>query len=79
MKNYKLSDLLRDYDFVSRVLENHDNKRSHIPSLNTFVKNFELKYSHLYRKHREYFISTRLKLDNLKLKLRNNQTIENED
>ena len=68
MKNYKLSDLLSDYDFVNRVLDNPDNKRKHISAIRTMIHNFEMKYNHLYLKHREYFIALRLKLDNLRIK-----------
>ena len=70
MKNYKLNDLLRDYDFVTRAIENPDNKRRHISPLNRYIKNFELKYSHLWLKHREYFLALRVKFDNLRIVLR---------
>jgi len=79
MKNYKLSDLLRDYDYVIKVLENPENRRVHISGLNTYIKNFELKYSHLWLKHREYFLSLRGNFDNLRIKLRINKTTENEN
>ena len=71
MKNYKLSDLLRDYDFVTRVLENPNNKRKHIIPINKLIVNFNLKYADLYySKHREYFLALSLKLDNLRLVLK---------
>jgi hypothetical protein len=71
MKSYKLSDLLRDYDFVTRVLENPDNKREHIIPINKLIVNFNLKYANLYySKHREYFLALSLKLDNLRIVLK---------
>ena len=79
MKNYKLNDLLRDYDFVTRAIENPDNKRRHISPLNRYIKNFELKYSHLWLKHREYFLALRIKFDNLRINLRTKKSIENEN
>jgi hypothetical protein len=70
MKNYKLSDLLHDYDCVNKVLDNPDNRRVHISGLNMYINNFELKYSHLWLKHREYFLALRAKFDNLRINLR---------
>lgn len=71
MKNYKITDLLRDYNFVSRVLENPNNKREHIQPLNKLIVNFNLKYADLYySKHREYFLALSLKFDNLRLVLK---------
>lgn len=66
-----MSDLLRDYNFVSRVLENPNNKKQHIQPLNKLIVNFNLKYADLYyTKHREYFLALRLKLDNLRIVLK---------
>ena len=79
MKNYKLSDLLRDYDYVIKVLDNPDNRRVHISGLNTYIKNFELKYSHLWLKHREYFLALRVRFDNLRINLRINKNGKNEN
>lgn len=79
MKNYKLSDLLRDYDYVVKVLDNPDNRRVHISGLNMYIKNFELKYSHLWLKHREYFLALRVRFDNLRMNLRINKTEKNEN
>ena len=79
MKNYKLSDLLRDYDYVIKVLDNPDNRRAHISGLNMYIKNFELKYSHLWLKHREYFLALRVRFDNLRINLRINKTEKNEN
>lgn len=71
MKNYKITDLHRDYDFVSRVLENPNNKKQHIQPLNKLIVNFNLKYADLYyTKHREYFLALRLKLDSLRIALK---------
>jgi hypothetical protein len=79
MKNYKLSDLLHDYDCVNKALDNLDNRRVHISGLNMYIKNFELKYSHLWLKHREYFLEVRAKFDILRINLRVKKSIENEN
>lgn len=79
MKSYKLSDLLRDYDYVSKALDNPDNGRVHISGLNMYIKNFELKYSHLWLKHREYFLALRIKFDNLRIVLRSKKYAEYEN
>ena len=72
MKRYSIKNLLVDYDFVNRVLDNPENKRRHILGLRMMIHNFEMKYSEFYLKHREYFIALRLKLDNLRIKFRTN-------
>ena len=45
MKNSQLSNLMRDYDYVKRALENPENKDIHMGPLLTLITNFRKKWN----------------------------------
>ena len=45
MKNYKLQELIRDFDFIERALLNEKNQREHLIPLRILIDSFNSKYT----------------------------------
>lgn len=71
MENSKLTDLMHDFDFVSRALDNEENKKIHIPALKNLILNFRKKWkgSGFY----PYYLSLDAKFTKLYSDFQNNQ------
>ena len=66
MKKIELEEMLRDYDYVKRVIENKSNKLDHSKAIHNLIVNFRKKWNSIDVSHYLYDLRDRwMALDEL--------------